>query len=56
VIDMAKCPVCGMEVNESKAEFKAEHGDKTYYFCSEGCLSAFKEDPHKFTCEEHGHH
>ena len=53
---MAKCPVCGMEVSESEAEFTAEHMGKTYYFCSEGCLSAFKEDPHKFASSEHEHH
>ncbi len=45
---MAKDPVCGMEVDEKKAKFKAEHMGKTYYFCSEICKEKFEENPHKY--------
>ncbi len=38
-------PVCGMEVDPATAEWKAEHGGTTYYFCSKGCLDDFVEDP-----------
>lgn len=38
---MIKDPVCGMEVDEKTANIKAEVRGKTYYFCSEFCLSNF---------------
>ncbi|MFQ6081337.1 MAG: YHS domain-containing protein [Candidatus Bathyarchaeia archaeon] len=38
-------PVCGMEVNEKTAKYKAEFKGKTYYFCSSTCRSMFKKDP-----------
>jgi Cu+-exporting ATPase len=38
-------PVCGMEVDPATAEWKADHGGTTYYFCSKGCLDDFVEDP-----------
>ncbi len=38
---MPKDPVCGMEVDEKKAKFKAEKGGKTYYFCSKNCHDKF---------------
>jgi YHS domain-containing protein len=53
---MAKDPVCGMEVDESKARFKAEHMGKTYYFCSEMCKKKFEEDPMKHMGHSMGHH
>ena len=31
---MARDPVCGMPIDEEKAEFKAELRGRTYYFCS----------------------
>jgi len=43
---MAKDPVCGMYVDESKAVYKKTVGDKTYYFCTENCLKSF-EKPEK---------
>ena len=39
---MAKDPICGMNVDPSKARFKAEKDGKTYYFCSEHCKHAFQ--------------
>ena len=38
---MAKDPVCGMFVDETTAELKAEVRGVTYYFCSENCLREF---------------
>ena len=39
---MAKDPVCGMYVDESRAAYKTSVGDVTYYFCSETCLRTFE--------------
>ncbi|MDA4112686.1 MAG: heavy metal translocating P-type ATPase [Thaumarchaeota archaeon] len=38
---MAKDPICGMFVDESTAELKAEVRGVTYYFCSESCMREF---------------
>jgi YHS domain-containing protein len=45
---MAKDPVCGMEVEESKAPAKTEHKGKKYYFCARGCKAAFDKEPEKY--------
>jgi Cu+-exporting ATPase len=42
---MATDPVCGMQVDESRAAGRAEHDGQTYYFCSTGCLGKFRADP-----------
>ena len=44
---MPKDPVCGMEVGED-TRWKAEHGEKTYYFCCEVCQKEFSKDPSKY--------
>jgi YHS domain-containing protein len=41
-------PVCGMEVEESEAEYKATYQGKIYYFCAPGCLRDFQADPQKY--------
>ncbi len=38
---MATDPICGMYVDESTAELKAEVRGVTYYFCSESCMREF---------------
>lgn len=38
---MAKDPVCGMEVDESKAKFSLKKGNQQYYFCSKPCMDKF---------------
>lgn len=43
-------PVCGMEVDES-TPYKTMYKGKVYYFCSEGCLKAFRRDPEKYLRE-----
>ncbi|MDE3056731.1 MAG: YHS domain-containing protein [Bacteroidota bacterium] len=42
---MAKCPTCGMEVDEKNAPAKTGFKGETYYFCSNGCKTAFDKDP-----------
>lgn len=40
VHETAKDPICGMVVDKAKS-LKKEQGGRTYYFCSDGCLSTF---------------
>ena len=40
-------PVCKMSLEEYPATATAEHGGKTYGFCSEFCKKKFVEDPEK---------
>ncbi len=48
---MAQDPVCSMTVDENTAAARAEHKDKTYFFCSAGCKETFEKEPDKFTEE-----
>jgi Cu+-exporting ATPase len=41
-------PVCGMEVEPETAGGSFEYGGVTYYFCSQGCLEDFREDPESY--------
>ena len=43
----AKDPVCGMEVDK-KTKYRAEYNGKTYYFCSQACMSTFQKDPGRY--------
>ncbi len=45
---MAKCPVCGMDVDERTARNTAQHEGQTYYFCAPGCKRMFERDPRRF--------
>jgi len=45
---MAKDPVCGMQVDERKANFKSSYKGKTYYFCASSCKSTFDKNPEKY--------
>ena len=38
-------PICGMSVVIEGARHTATHGDRTYYFCCGGCVTAFLADP-----------
>jgi Cu+-exporting ATPase len=57
---MAKDPVCGMEVQEETAAGKSEYKGQTYYFCAPGCKAAFDKEPEKYVSEDahssHHHH
>jgi YHS domain-containing protein len=47
-----KDPVCGMEVEASKAAGMSDYGGKTFYFCAPACKKAFDEDPGKYAGKE----
>jgi len=51
------CPICGPEEGMAgKDDLTFEYEGKTYYFCSEDCLNAFKADPEKFMKQDHKDH
>ncbi|MEP6847256.1 MAG: heavy metal translocating P-type ATPase, partial [Acidobacteriota bacterium] len=41
-------PVCGMTVKPGSAAASYERKGETYYFCSQGCLKKFQNDPNAF--------
>jgi P-type Cu+ transporter len=41
-------PVCGMQVNPSRAAGSIEYKGTTYHFCSKGCVQKFSADPEKY--------
>lgn len=49
---MAVDPVCEMHVDEQQATATAEHGGRTYYFCSDGCKTRFQEAPEKYIARQ----
>jgi YHS domain-containing protein len=52
VREMAKDPVCRMEVDEKKAAATYEYKGKTFYFCAAGCKDKFAQTPEKFIQQE----
>ena len=46
--DLARDPVCGMNVNPATAKFVLEREGKKHYFCSRGCQEKFDADPAKY--------
>ena len=42
-------PVCGMTISPDGAAGHVDHGGQTYYFCSQGCLEQFRNNPERFT-------
>jgi xanthine dehydrogenase accessory factor len=46
--EFANDPVCGMAVEVKRAVHSANHERRDYYFCCEGCLRQFLEDPARF--------
>ena len=42
-------PVCGMEVDPSKAAATVAYKGATFYFCSERCAAKFRTAPEKYT-------
>ncbi len=45
---MAKDVICGMYVDENKAQHKASKSGTTYYFCSRNCLEEFLKPEKEF--------
>lgn len=38
-------PVCGMQIDPSRAAGRAEYAGATFYFCSQSCAAKFQSDP-----------
>ncbi|MBL8995554.1 MAG: heavy metal translocating P-type ATPase, partial [Spirochaetia bacterium] len=45
---MATDPVCGMTVDESKAQYRTTWKSKDYFFCCAGCKTKFEAGPDKY--------
>ncbi|MFZ7110414.1 MAG: YHS domain-containing protein [Desulfatiglandales bacterium] len=41
-------PVCGMDVVPGKTKFVSIHRGTSYWFCAEGCHTAFETNPDKY--------
>jgi Cu+-exporting ATPase len=41
-------PVCGMTVDPQHAAGSSVYQEKTYYFCSKGCVAKFEANPEKY--------
>lgn len=48
---MVKDPVCGMNVDTATAKHRAEHGGRTYYFCSSSCREKFLAGPQSYVAD-----
>lgn len=46
---MTKDPVCGMQIEESKASAKSNYEGRLYSFCSLTCRHKFEDNPRKYT-------
>ena len=44
---MQRDPVCGMQVDENKAQ-QSNYQGKSYYFCSPGCKEKFDREPQRY--------
>jgi YHS domain-containing protein len=45
---MEKDPVCGMQVDRTKAAGSSEYQGSTYYFCSAACKKKFDANPGQY--------
>lgn len=52
---MAKDPVCGMEVDETKAADTSDYKGQKYFFCAKGRQVAFDKVPEKYLGGDIGH-
>jgi YHS domain-containing protein len=46
--DVAKDPVCDMDVKKSGAKYNYKYKGEKYYFCTAGNLEKFKADPERY--------
>jgi len=53
---MLKDPVCGMEVDETKAAATSLYQGTTYYFCAQACKTTFDKDPAKYVGKKEAGH
>jgi len=47
-------PVCGMQVDPAKTEYRIEHEGAAYYLCSARCADAFAKDPSPYLGPDKG--
>ena len=55
--EVTKDPVCGLNVDESKAKaagFQGTYKNQTYYFCSAGCKEHFEKNPERYAAKPGG--
>ena len=52
--ELAKDPVCGMDVDPHTAKHRADHAGRAYSFCSASCRERFVADPASFLATETG--
>ena len=45
---MTQDPVCGMNVDENKAQYQSQYGGKKYNFSSEQCKKEFDRQPEQY--------
>jgi YHS domain-containing protein len=48
VHEMAKDPVCGMEVREGPQAIQSAYRGNTFFFCSPGCKTNFEQNPEEY--------
>jgi xanthine dehydrogenase accessory factor len=48
-------PVCGIEVDRAQARHVVTYGGQQFYFCCDGCVLQFEQDPAKFLAIQAGH-
>ena len=48
ICKMAKDPVCGMNVDESKTQYISEINGQKVFFCREACQREFDQNPKKY--------
>jgi YHS domain-containing protein len=46
---MIKDPVCGMQVDDKKAQATSMHGGQRYAFCSQECKNKFDQNPERYS-------
>jgi P-type Cu+ transporter len=49
--NLARDPVCGMNVNPATAKYKTDFAGHTYYFCSASCVQKFTATPAAYVGE-----
>ncbi len=50
-----KDPVCGMQVEPEKTEYRNVHQEVTYFFCSRDCQEKFRQNPDTYLKAEASH-
>jgi YHS domain-containing protein len=54
--NMARDPVCGMEIDGAAAAPSSEYNGQTYYFCCQGRKLAFDKHPEKYLAHQSSGH